>query len=374
MDFDSDTDTEYGSVAPTSIFGSTASAGDSMTSYEVDRSASPDSVRSMTSSQHAAAYRLEYGREINNHSDMYRLPADDEEMNRLSSQHGMFIDLMGGKYVPPMAEVMAEEEGETKAVLDLGCGSGSWIIDVARDFSHCDARAVDLIPMQPPDDVPNIRSEVDDINLGLEHFYGDFNVVHVRLISSGIRDYHLLVDQISRVLRPGGLLDIAEFDFHLYDGHHRRIQNDSQNLRAPWWAQWCTLMREAIQNIGGDTDAAAHLHEWILENPRFEDVVYREYWLPVVPPPIGENYPDALRRFEEKVRKDVTSFLSSGRPLLLGSGISEDVVDQMSAECMVELDERRYTQYTRLQCVYARKIRTPLNSSGVDPTDDISAA
>lgn len=65
-------------------------------------------------------------------------------------------------------------------------------------------------------------------------------------------------------------------------------------------------MREAIQNIGGDTDAAAHLHEWILENPRFEDVVYREYWLPVVPPPIGENYPDALRRFEEKVRKDVT--------------------------------------------------------------------
>lgn len=30
------------------------------------------------------------------------------------------------------------------------------------------------------------RSEVDDINLGLEHFYGDFNVVHTRLISSGV--------------------------------------------------------------------------------------------------------------------------------------------------------------------------------------------
>jgi hypothetical protein len=30
------------------------------------------------------------------------------------------------------------------------------------------------------------RSEVDDINLGLEHFYGDFNVVHARLISSGV--------------------------------------------------------------------------------------------------------------------------------------------------------------------------------------------
>ena len=36
------------------------------------------------------------------------------------------------------------------------------------------------------------RSEVDDINLGLEHFYGDFNVVHARLISSGVRFKPLL--------------------------------------------------------------------------------------------------------------------------------------------------------------------------------------
>jgi len=34
---------------------------------------------------------------------------------------------MGGKYAPPMAEVMVDDiPGETKACLDLGCGSGSW--------------------------------------------------------------------------------------------------------------------------------------------------------------------------------------------------------------------------------------------------------
>jgi len=46
--------------------------------------------------------------------------------------------------------------------------------------------AVDLIPMQSLSMPPNLRSEVDDINLGLEHYYGDFNVVHVRLVSSGV--------------------------------------------------------------------------------------------------------------------------------------------------------------------------------------------
>jgi len=32
---------------------------------------------------------------------------------------------------------------------------------------------------------PNLRSEVDDINLGLEHFFDSFTVVHTRLISAG---------------------------------------------------------------------------------------------------------------------------------------------------------------------------------------------
>lgn len=96
------------------------------------------------------------------------------------------------------------------------------IIDCARDFPHCTAVAVDLVPMQSlyanlnlhlsfalisalaqclriagrnHSQAPShaaihplfrFRSEVDDINLGLEHFYGDFNVVHAQLIASGV--------------------------------------------------------------------------------------------------------------------------------------------------------------------------------------------
>jgi hypothetical protein len=40
----------------------------------------------------------------------------------------MFKKIMGA-YPPPMAEVMADDTpGEIKAVLDLGCGSGSWFV------------------------------------------------------------------------------------------------------------------------------------------------------------------------------------------------------------------------------------------------------
>ncbi|KAF8167467.1 S-adenosyl-L-methionine-dependent methyltransferase [Crassisporium funariophilum] len=357
MDSDSDTDSDVFSVAST-LNGSITESGPS--SYDADsmRSGSPaPSVLSMTDSLRAQIYKQEYGRDLNNYSDVYRLPADEEELERLNQQHTMFVDIMGGKYVPLMATVMADDvPGETKACLDLGCGSGSWITDVARDFPDCNAVAVDLIPMQSPEMPLNIRSEVDDINLGLEHFYGDFNVVHARLISSGIKDYNMLVDHISRVLRPGGLIDVAEFDFHMYDKQHRRIELDVNEIGPPWWARWMSFMQAAIKKSGGDVDAATHLYDWVKDNPAFEDVVYREFWLPVVPPLRDtSNDTEFHRKTDQKMKDDVSAFLRSGRPLLLGSGISEELVDELERNALKELRQRQVPQYTRLQCVYARK-------------------
>lgn len=128
----------------------------SATSHDVEmRSVSPaPSVYSMTSSIRAASYRHEYGRGINNYSDVYRLPADDEEFERLGTckrvwfpisrvcrvrgvspqanppppdqQHNIFMEVMG-KYPPPLAQILADDTpGEPKTCIDLGCGSGSW--------------------------------------------------------------------------------------------------------------------------------------------------------------------------------------------------------------------------------------------------------
>ena len=44
------------------------------------------------------------------------------------AQHYMINKIMG-KYAPPLPEVMADNiPGETKAVIDLGCGSGTWYV------------------------------------------------------------------------------------------------------------------------------------------------------------------------------------------------------------------------------------------------------
>ena len=50
------------------------------------------------------------------------------------------------------------------------------------------------------------RFEVDDVNLSLAHYASSFDVVHVRLVDSGIIDYPNFLNEIARMLRPGGIL------------------------------------------------------------------------------------------------------------------------------------------------------------------------
>jgi hypothetical protein len=124
------------------------------------------------------------------------------------------------------------------------------------------------------------RSEVDDINFGLEHFYGEFNVVHCRLISSGVRDYAGLIDQASHILRPGGLLDLMEFDFRVYGPDHQAIVPVTSVMEAPWLPRWMTFLHMAVRQRGGTPDAANYLRGWVEAHPAFEDVVYREFFIP----------------------------------------------------------------------------------------------
>jgi SAM-dependent methyltransferase len=320
------------------------------------RSASPaPSVISMTSSMREQMLRQEHGRDLNNYSDVYYLPADHDELDRLEKQYNVVTDVMG-KYVPPFHEVMRDEGpgGETKRCLDLGCGSGAWIMDVARDFPHCEAVAVDLAPMQSPSMPPNLRSEVDDINLGLEHFYGDFNVVHAWLIASGIRHYEGLIDQIGHVLRPGGVIDIMEWDFGLHDGNKQRIPLSLHQKPPPWLHRFMALLASAFKDRGGDIEGSVRMATFVQNNPNFEQVVHQDYWFPIGPWMKGN--PDMIK-YGYHMRADLLEFLNSARPLLLGTGISPEEYELIQTKTRHEMMECRHHWYARLRRVYARKKR-----------------
>lgn len=52
------------------------------------------------------------------------------------------------------------------------------------------------------------------------------------------------------------------------------------------------------------------------------------------------------------------AFVRSGRPLLLGYGFAPETISMIEENALEELRARQLIQFTRLQCVYARKRQT----------------
>lgn len=79
---DDDSDT-YSMRSGSTGFAPSAASSATTVDWEMRSASRPPSVFSFTSSLRANAFRHEYGRGLNNYSEVYRLPADDEELERL---------------------------------------------------------------------------------------------------------------------------------------------------------------------------------------------------------------------------------------------------------------------------------------------------
>ncbi|OBZ77001.1 hypothetical protein A0H81_03655, partial [Grifola frondosa] len=323
------------------------SVASSATSYdwEMHSTSLTPSIYSVTSSLRAAAYRFEHRRVINNYSEVYYLPADDEEFRRLDQQRMMFMEVIGKYPLPPVATAVADDtQGVLKACADLGCGSCSCSHAGCLSALRCSLQEhASKLQVRMSSSLLSViqyrgRSEVDDVNFGIQHYYGDFNVVHARLISSGIRDYKGLVDQIAQTLRSGGIVDLTEFDFRFCDGNKSPILSSTTERQITWIARWMNPVHVAIEQRGGEPDAANHLSRWVSENPTYEDMHCCEFWFQACPWKKIRNLSSMYQnRVGHTMREDIPAFMKSGRPLLLSHGIYEHTLDEIEANARREL-------------------------------------
>ena len=120
-----------------------------------------------------------------------------------------------------------------------------------------------------------------------------------------IRDYHRLIDQLARVVLPGGLIDLTEYDFQAYNHFGKVIKVDLSVYKAPWWARWLCHLRDAVNERGGDIHASAQMYSWVKANPAYENVVYLEHYLGVVPHPRTGPNAEALRQIDKIMADNV---------------------------------------------------------------------
>ncbi|KAH7177019.1 S-adenosyl-L-methionine-dependent methyltransferase [Dactylonectria macrodidyma] len=152
----------------------------------------------------------------------YQFPNDEPEQEREDMKHSMIINLCNGKlHFAPL--------DNPQSVLDIGTGTGIWAVDMGDEYPEADVLGIDLSPIQPSWVPPNVRFVVDDAEAEWLYPPESLDYIHIRHMTSSIRDWSKLVSQAYRALKPGGWIEVQELRFVLEcdDG---TLRPDSQVL------------------------------------------------------------------------------------------------------------------------------------------------
>ena len=119
-----------------------------------------------------------------------------------------FWNLLLGRLILPDIEM------PPKQILDIGCGSGIYCMELAHDLPYTHIHGVDIFPLQHITPPANCQFYVADVLEGLPFPDQQFDFIHSRDIHSGIPPDKWVpyLTEVYRLLRPGGWLQLAEMD------------------------------------------------------------------------------------------------------------------------------------------------------------------
>ncbi|CAG8721197.1 15196_t:CDS:2 [Cetraspora pellucida] len=305
------------------------------TSNLSDKANSIDSQGSQTEFQYVAGRRFH-----NVENSFYALPNDEDEQDRLHLQHFLIRYIWQSNFSAPTEHIISKSGSK---ILDVGCGAASWSFDVATAYTLAEVVGIDISPYQPTQIKPkNFTFIKANVLEGLPFEDNTFDFVFQRyLVASYPKDkWPFIVNELVRVLKPGGFLELCEFSY-LFDA------GPADQLL---WFTAAKLMKEK----GVDWNTYQKLKEYVQTQGQLENIKKE----------VKTCYHGVKANNVELSKvaiRNMTDLYSSLKPMLMKTlKISDNEYDKLVKASKDELFE--YDTYYHIVRVYAQK----LNSNNVN--------
>ncbi|KAG8945382.1 hypothetical protein FRC04_000832 [Tulasnella sp. 424] len=255
------------------------------------------------------------GENLDSSKHQYILPADAPEHQRLDLQQELLTRVRDGLFLHKdgVYHALTPKPGDPKpVVLDLGCGSGFWAMEMARQFPDVDVIGIDLVVPTPTSPIPtNCRFEQHELNNGLAHYRNAANVIHASCICQGITDNRQFLDEVWKALRPGGVYLVVAGDMQMLDEN-----------KKPW------IVVEGRETFKGPGILAyPQIAGWLNEmGPElWEEIDSHDAYVPIGP--WKENMTESEKQTGELMRQNMLRLHTASRFSLHAYGIPEETVN-----------------------------------------------
>ncbi|GBC09794.1 hypothetical protein RclHR1_09110001 [Rhizophagus clarus] len=261
--------------------------------------------------------------------DFY-LSTDTRSIDRLHIYHFIRGYLFQSSFSSPIEDKLV---GGGCKVLDIGCGSGTWLLDLSSKYKNSNFFGIDINPIFPQRIKPNNLEFIEaDVTHGLSFHDDEFDFTHVENMSLIFTpdQWDLVLSELVRVTKPGGYIEIG--------GRRNGYVGDGPIFRKISDTLWASCSKRNV-----DTNLIYNLDSRLKLQPNIGKVHRIEKDLIVGPngDKIGLIFQDLVYSYfvSEMVIKNISEEI----------GISEE-----EFEVMIEKDLIEEFKQTSPKCVHVR--------------------
>lgn len=291
------------------------------------------------------------------HRGVYMLPCDEQEIERLDLIHHVVTLARGHRLIHRPFHGLIDAPGPdimrpTARILDLGCGTGFWAIEMARYYRTCAILGVDLAAIQPANLPPNVdilphRDYEDPWFLGED----SWDMIRLSMGAGSVKSWENLYRKVHAHLQPGtGYFEQVEIDFEprwdSQDPHPQEFTPDQPLGR--WWSQ----LKEATQ-IAERPIAHNRNTEHLLKAAGFVDVEHHLIGLPLNPWSFKPGETELGRIYNLAFRESLYPLALA--PLCRALGYTPDEVARLAADAYKQASDRNCRAFNIIHIYTARK-------------------